>query len=43
MKKTYISPAATVVNMQHHTALLASSTTFTVNKDEDTVDPEDTW
>ena len=43
IKKTYISPTTTVVNLQHHTTLLAGSPTFTVNKDEESVNPEDTW
>lgn len=43
MKKAYISPKVTVAPLRHHTALLAGSPTFTVNRDDESVAPEDTW
>ena len=43
MKKAYISPVVTVVPLRHHTVLLAGSPTFTVNREEESVDPEDSW
>ena len=43
MKKAYISPSVTVALLRHHTVLLAGSPTFTVNGDEESVNPEDTW
>ena len=43
MKKAYISPTVTVAPLRHRKVLLAGSPTFTVHKDEESVNPEDTW
>ena len=44
MRKKYITPTLAVVAMQQRVALLSSSEQqFTVNVNEDVVDPEDTW
>ena len=43
MKKAYISPIVIVTPLRHRRALLTGSPTFTVNKEEESVNPEDTW
>lgn len=43
MKKTYILPTSTVVHLHYHTTLLTGSPSFTVNEEEESVNPENTW